>query len=786
MLKTVIRLTICVFLALYFNEILNIIIPLPTEWMVESFLDLSKEWGRNTLMLMRVFVWTILFVVLSKIVRPVLGFALPTTRQYSVTKPVRRLQGISAEFFLFVFLFLAIAIPVSRYQVNKKVGQEIADNEFSSLKSSLIQNRTSYESDRNEKLEDWRSGFPGESYFERLERVNNGYPFIMPEPEPFETFTISFDATLRSGEAHRSLKINLPMDDGYYDGTNFVPARVHALVTDEYENYANVQNDILIQLDSLANSVKNDDVIKNYSDKAKNILQASSFDYYATSLTNIFPVVFIIALLLYALSHLPVRYSLGGTYEKILRFFEQGRFGLGGSARFAGLLEEWGNAYKHQKHGLFIGRSLYNPTLNIGLEDPRHMLTIAGSRAGKGTTAIIPNLLLWEGSALVIDPKGTNAAVTARRRREMGHKVYLVDPFNLVNEEGTDSFNPLAALDPNSPTIREEINVIADALVVPDVAAKDPHWDDGARTIIAGLIAHLVSGPDHYKPTLPLLRDLLTMMPDEQTELWTDMAINEGAGKLAKESAARINRGIKTNEILGLLSNADKHTEWLSSPAIQSAITESTFSFAELKEEPTTIYLILPPHYLETHKRFLRLFVNLAISQMSIGGRSKIPVLMIMDEFLALGRMEEVEKAFGLMAGYNLILWPFVQDFGRLKDLYNKSVNAFITNSRAVQVFGVFDDESTEFVSSRLGERKLDPFWTSSKSSDIVKMRTPSEVTIDISADSGRQYILRAGKSPMLLEKVPYYNGAASKIFPEFPGLKSPFEGLYDPDPDYT
>ena len=101
MLKTVIRLTICVLIALYLSEILNILIPLPAEWMVEGFLDLSKEWGRNTLMLMRVFVWTILFLVLSKAIRPFLGFALPTTRQYSVTKPIRRLQGVTAELFLF-------------------------------------------------------------------------------------------------------------------------------------------------------------------------------------------------------------------------------------------------------------------------------------------------------------------------------------------------------------------------------------------------------------------------------------------------------------------------------------------------------------------------------------------------------------------------------------------------------------------------------------------------------------------------------------------------------------
>src|SRR5690606_1277911 len=240
----------------------------------------------------------------------------------------------------------------------------------------------------------------------------------------------------------------------------------------------------------------------------------------------------------------------------------------------------------------------------IGLEDSRHMMTIAGSRAGKGATVIIPNLLLWKGSALVIDPKGTNAAVTAGNRRKMGQKVHLIDPFGILNT-GVASFNPLSTLDPGSPHIREQISMIAEALVVPDEHAKDRHWDDGAKTIIAGLIAHLVSSPQHENPTLPMLRDLISMMPEAQAELWAEMSMNESAGRLAKDAAHRVIRGIGTNEMSSILSNADKHTEWLSSPAMAKTLSSSSFSFADIKDTPTTIYLVIPPHYLETHNRFL-------------------------------------------------------------------------------------------------------------------------------------------------------------------------------------
>jgi len=500
----------------------------------------------------------------------------------------------------------------------------------------------------------------------------------------------------------------------------------------------------------------------------------------------VLPVSFVI----FALVYFGARRSLGLRYEKILRFFEQGRFGRGGSARFAGMFEEWTHQFKGQKQGLFMGRSLYNPFLNIGMEDSRHMMTIAGTRAGKGATSIIPNLLLWEGSALVIDPKGTNAAVTAKRRKAMGQNVQIIDPFKILKDQDPSAcFNPLQGLNPNTPNIREQINTIAEALVVPDKNQKEKHWDDGAKTIIAGMIAHLVSSPAYPNPNLSMLRDLISTLPDKQAEIWADMSLNEEAGRLAMDAAFRIIRGIGTNEISSIISNADKHTEWLSSPAMKNVLSRSSFNFSELKDKPTTVYLILPPEYLETHNRFLRLFVNLVISQMSVGGRAKVPVLMLMDEFLALGRMEEVEKAFGLMAGYNLFLWPFVQDLGRLKDLYGKSVNAFIANSRAVQVFGIADEETKEFISKYLGDKISGSSMKMNRMNWSVKLRQPNEVSIDIAPETGRQYILRSGKAPMVLEKVPYYDSAPIQMFEDLPLFTEKFNGIfhgrYDKDPDY-
>jgi type IV secretion system protein VirD4 len=527
----------------------------------------------------------------------------------------------------------------------------------------------------------------------------------------------------------------------------------------------------------------------------------------------------ILALVIYGIFRAPIKNAASGIYAGILRFLHKGRYGRGGSARFIGLIEEWqmqwrplmkvpaGRAGKNLRafrdfglpprgHGLFMGRSLYNRFLHVELKDDRHMITIAGSRGGKGVSAIIPNLLTFEGSVLCIDPKGENAKVTARRRREMGQKVYIVDPFGITGEESA-CYNPLENLDPDSLTIREDLAVISDALVVHDKDVKDSsHWEDGARTVLTGLQAQLVTDPQYRKdgaaPTLTMIRDLLSgLKQKEWLGLLVDMSKNRGAGDAARDAATRIMRGIESNEMASILSNADKHSEWLSYPSMRAALSKSSFRFSELKEKPTTIYLVIPPEYLDTHQRFQRLFINLALNEMPKGGPSKVPVLMILDEFLQLGKMNQVERAFRLLAGYNFVLWPFIQDLGSMKEIYNQGMSAFFANCRAIQLFSVADDATLKYASELIGARSMH-FIPGMDSERFVALRDPSEVSLEVERETGMQYVLRAGKPAMLLERVRFFEDQSAlkslrlnRLIGRLPArLRKtlfPFAGLYDP-----
>lgn len=458
-------------------------------------------------------------------------------------------------------------------------------------------------------------------------------------------------------------------------------------------------------------------------------------------------------------------------YDRIMRFLDEGRFGFGGSARFTSMFEEWGKPYEKSK--LYMGRSIYNPTDEVGLGGEAHMITVAGSRGGKGVSSIIPNLLLWEGSCVVVDPKGTNAHVTAQARRDMGHDVYLIDPFGIVTDE-SDRFDPFDGLDPQSELIRERIASIADALVIVDEHANDKHWDDGARTIIAGLISHIISGHADCDETLYSIRDLISKLPEEQDLMWAKMEALDSPGGYAKDAAIRYLRGSETNEVLGIMSNADKHTEWLSSDVMRRVTSKPTFKLTDLKKKPTTVYLIIPPRQLTKQNRLIRLFINLMLDVMEDGGRSDVPVLMMIDEFLALEKMPEIPTAFATMASYNLVLWLFIQDLAGLKSKYGDQFNAFIANSRAMQVFSTSDEETKKYVSERLGNRPLNDLGAIARSNENLPLRSPNDVETDLKASELRQYVIEAGSPAMLLERIPYFKTGTR------------FAGKYAPDPDFT
>lgn len=355
-------------------------------------------------------------------------------------------------------------------------------------------------------------------------------------------------------------------------------------------------------------------------------------------------------------------------------------------------------ASPYRQGSLFLGVANGH---EVGISTDRHAITIAGPRSGKGAALIIPNLLRWTDNVLVIDPKGENAEQTWKAREAMGQKVVVLDPFEVANVPARlrGSFNPLSAIDPLSRNAREDVRVIADGLVMRH-KAEDAMWDNGAVSVIAGLIAHARTVAPEGEQTLAAVRALLRMPDHELATVFTAMSSNPACGKLAQTAAAiGLSTSKKNIEYVG---SARDNTEWLDSDPMANMVDGTTFNLAELKSGRLSLFLVLPPEYLDEHGRFLRLFVRCALNVMAKGEGGRC--LFLLDEFFALGHIGEISKAAGLMPSYGVHLWPFLQNLGQLQSLYGREgAETFFGTSDVQTFFNLTDTLTLEYLSKKLG-----------------------------------------------------------------------------------
>jgi type IV secretion system protein VirD4 len=423
--------------------------------------------------------------------------------------------------------------------------------------------------------------------------------------------------------------------------------------------------------------------------------------------------------------------------------------------------------------------------VEIGVDDDRHMMTIAGSRSGKGRSAIIPNMLRYQGSVLAIDPKGELAMETAVVRAEkLGQKVYVIDPFGTTRKklELTPykcGFNPMDMMQEEKGV--ENSILITDALVVQE--DSDPHWNESARTFIEALILEVATAARFKgRRNLITVRDLLAQgdsVPDlEDGEALTGFDILEGYMRESNEEA--VVRGAadfferEDRERNSVLSTARRHLRALSFPEIAASLNTGDLNLAELKTGAVTIYLCLPGRHMGTCGRWLRLFVNLALQAMErTEGKpaAGCPVLFVLDEFASLGRMGQIEDAAGQIAGYGVKLWPILQDLGQLKALYKERWETFMGNAGVLQFFGNNDLTTLEWISKRLGSTTIEQLSGSAVtpgagragavdgySPQTIAILEPDEIAMVFGRANTqlRQLIIRAGFAPMILQKAYY------------------------------
>ncbi|OJW12505.1 type IV secretory system conjugative DNA transfer family protein [Mucilaginibacter sp. 44-25] len=439
--------------------------------------------------------------------------------------------------------------------------------------------------------------------------------------------------------------------------------------------------------------------------------------------------------------------------SKMMQEMEAKKFG---TARFArpDELEE----YKERK-GFYIGGGFSFP-------DKGHLLTVAGTRGGKGVNLIVPNLLGlggYEGSYVVIDPKAELAAISQRYQRESGKNVVILNPWDLLAENvgKASSYNPMDILsDKSSPHLIDDADIIAEMIVPVEKDDKNRFFTDNARGILSGLVLHLVTTYEREERTLDKLWKWVRLSGDDWDNLLADMAINvDPVNGDAIRTAA--------NAILQLMSAGEKTfgsimatliqcTDFLKSPALQQSL-QSGFDPRILSEGNTIVYVVIPVDKLQSHARWLRLVVTTCIR--AVVRKPNKRVCFLLDEFAALGYLPEIENALSTYAGFNLTVWPILQSLIQLKGIYGDKWEVFVGNTAVKQYFSVNDNFTAEYVSKSIGQTSNVTgikSWLGIK--DPSANQRPLVTSDEVRRGSGdNMFVFIGAKPPTLLEKRPYY-----------------------------
>ena len=419
-----------------------------------------------------------------------------------------------------------------------------------------------------------------------------------------------------------------------------------------------------------------------------------------------------------------------------------------------------------------------DPSMSIGTvkgkpflwSTDRHVFILAATRSGKGVSLLIPNLLTYPGSVFVLDPKGENARATARQRRAFGH-VAVLDPFGATQSPSPRpdlageavGFNPLASL--QGEAMITDGATLAAALVV----GPDDHWHLGAAQLLKGVILHTVTAP---APELPGPRDLVTVRRLLMRDFFPVLDENgQGAGQSTLERM-QANSGAEgvVGDVAGwllatpadergsILSTAINQTQFIDDPAMRRSLAADAPQLdpGEFRRGVLSAYLCLPAPRFPAFSRWLRLVLNAALSEMTARhDPPALPVRFMLDELATLGRLEAVENASGLAAGYGVQLWTVWQDLGQLKDIYKARWPTFINNAGVRVMFSANDLETAEYVSKMLGVGTV-LVGASDQSLSVTRreLRTPDEI---MRLPDNEMLVLIAGKAPTITERLPYW-----------------------------
>lgn len=444
-----------------------------------------------------------------------------------------------------------------------------------------------------------------------------------------------------------------------------------------------------------------------------------------------------------------------------------------GSARWASP-REIDRAGLHGNAGVMLGtlRGRY-----LRHDGPEHVMAFAPTRSGKGVGLVVPTLLSWTGSAVVHDIKGENWALTAGWRARFSHCL-LFNPTNTMSAR----YNPLLEVRRGADEVRDVQN-IADILVDPEGALeRRNHWEKTSHTLLVGAILHIL-----YAEEEKTLARVATFLSDPQRSFVSTLGRMMTTNHLGDDghpvvhpvvaSAARELLNKSENERSGVLSTAMSFLGLYRDPTVAQVTSRCDFRIADLVDgaRPCSLYLVIPPSDISRTKPLVRLVLNQIgrrlTERLEAPGTStgRHQLLMMLDEFPALGRLDFFETSLAFMAGYGIRAFLIAQSLNQIDKAYGEH-NSILDNCHVRVAFATNDERTARRISDALGTateqramrnyagHRLAPWLAHvmvSRQETARQLLTPGEV---MQLPPDEELVLVSGLPPLRARKLRYFN----------------------------
>ncbi|MFN3945800.1 MAG: conjugal transfer protein TraG [Allosphingosinicella sp.] len=450
---------------------------------------------------------------------------------------------------------------------------------------------------------------------------------------------------------------------------------------------------------------------------------------------------------------------------------QAGRVTTYGSAR-------WASAREVRRAGLLGDRGVVLGRLGTDYlrhDGPEHVMLFAPTRSGKGVGLVVPTLLSWTGSAVVHDIKGENWELTAGWRSRFSHCL-LFDPTDPLSAR----YNPLLEVRRGAGEVRDVQN-IADILVDPDGALeRRNHWEKTAHALLVGAILHILYAEE--EKTLASVASFLSDPGRDFVETLRTMMRTDHLGSGGPSgahpvvaSAARDLLNKSENERSGVLSTAMSFLSLYHDPTVAAVTSACDWRIADLveAERPVSLYLVVPPSDLSRTKPLVRLILNQIgrrLTERLDAGRR--PLLLMLDEFPALGRLDFFESALAFLAGYRIRAFLIAQSLNQIAKAYGEN-NSVLDNCHVRVAFATNDERTARRISDALGTateqramrnyagHRLAPWLAHvmvSRQETSRPLLTPGEV---MQLPAGEELVLVSGLPPIRAAKLRYYEDGA-------------------------